>query len=404
MTVAAPALGELTPRTPPVTVAAPAADGPRRSTGEMIAHDGGVQLILVVDDDAHLRHALARSLVAGGYQVVEADCLDAAAAVAARHPVDLYMIDLHLPDGHGSQLIRALKARDRAVPVLVLSGTTEPEERIQAFDAGADDVVGKPVCMAELIKRIEVHDRILRSAAALQKALVEVDLMRTYAGEAAALMAHDLNNGLCVAGGNLAFLAESEALMADPEASDAVAATQRALRRMSTLVKNFVDIARSEDGALKAALVACDVGEILRAAASVHHLRGAAAERAIELDCPPRLEAWVDPILVERILHNLLINATRYVDAHGRVRLTAARAEGGPLVIRVMNTGPAIPPALRGRLFEKYRKGDDRKSQSGMGLYFCRLACEAHGGRIQLVDHPEFATCFQLTLPGLAVV
>jgi signal transduction histidine kinase len=371
-----------------------------RSTGEVVVPEMGVQLIMLVDDDTHLRRAVARGLMAAGYKVLEADCVRQARATVAVQMADLFIVDLHLPDGHGSDLVRHLKSIDPTLPVLVLSGTIEQEERIDAFTAGADDVVGKPVCMTELIKRVEVHDRILRSAAALQKALLEVDHMRTYAAEAAALMAHDLNNGLCVAGGNLAFLAETDALSGDPEGKDALAATQRALRRMSTLVKNFVDIARSEDGALKAAPVASDIGEILRAATSVHHLRGAAAERGIEIECPPGLEAAIDPILVERILHNLLINATRYVDPNGRVKLTAAPTANGGLTLRVMNTGPAIPAALRERLFEKYRKGDDRKAQSGMGLYFCRLACEAHGGRIEVADVPDFSTCFLVTLPA----
>ena len=370
------------------------------STGEVVVHETGVEFIMLVDDDTHLRRAVARGLMAAGYKVLEADCLRQAKATVAVQMADLFIVDLHLPDGHGSELVRHLKAADPNLPVLVLSGTIEQEERIDAFTAGADDVVGKPVCMTELIKRIKVHDRILRSAAALQKALLEVDHMRTYAAEAAALMAHDLNNGLCVAGGNLAFLAETATLTADPEAKDALGATQRALRRMTTLVKNFVDIARSEDGALKAAVVLCDIGEILRTAASVHHLRGAAAERGIEIDCAPGLDATVDPILVERILHNLLINATRYVDANGRVQLSAARLPDGGVALRVMNTGPAIPPALRDRLFEKYRKGDDRKAQTGMGLYFCRLACEAHGGRIELTEMQDFSTCFLVTLPA----
>jgi two-component system sensor histidine kinase/response regulator len=374
-----------------------------RSTGEVVVHEAGVRLIMLVDDDVPLRRAVARGLMAAGYKVLEADCLKQARETAEIQMADLFIVDLHLPDGHGSELVRHLKACDPGAPVLVLSGTIEQEERIQAFEAGADDVVGKPVCMTELVKRIEVHNRILLSAAALQKALLEVDHMRTYAAEAAALMAHDLNNGLCVAGGNLAFLAEAEMLAGDPEAKDAVAATQRALRRMATLVKNFVDIARSEDGALKAALVKSDIREILRTAASVHHLRGAAAERGIEIDCTVGLEASVDPILVERILHNLLINATRYVDANGRVVLSAAKsADGRTLTMRIMNTGPSIPPALREKLFEKYRKGDDRKAQSGMGLYFCRLACEAHGGSIRLAENPDFGTCFEITLPAQA--
>ena len=376
-----------------------------RSTGEVRVHETGVNLIMLVDDDVHLRRAVARGLMAAGYKILEADCVRQARQLADVQVADLFLIDLHLPDGHGSELVRHLKQRDPSLPVLVLSGTIEQEERIEAFEAGADDVVGKPVCMTELIKRIEVHNRILRSASALQKALLEVDHMRMYAAEAAALMAHDLNNGLCVAGGNLAFLAEADLLAGDPEAKDAVEATQRALRRMSTLVKNFVDIARSEDGALKAALVASNVRELLRTAASVHHLRGAAAERGIEIDCAPGLEAAIDPILVERILHNLLINATRYVDKKGRVAMSGEMVTSGDkqvLLIRIMNTGPVISAELRAGLFAKYRKGSDRKSQSGMGLYFCRLACEAHGGTIALVDVPDYQTCFEIRMPSVA--
>jgi two-component system, sensor histidine kinase and response regulator len=382
----------------PVPAAAAAVN---RITVELLEATG-VNLILIVDDDADLRRALARGLRAVGYQVLEAGDLAEARTLAAAQRPDLFITDLQLPDGHGSELIREWKERDPARPVLVLTGTDDPDERIRSFDAGADDVVGKPVCMHELSKRVEVHDRILRATLALQQALVQVDHMRLYAAEAAALMAHDLNNGLCVAASNLHFLSESEPVVADDESLAAVTATQRALRRMSTLVRNFVDIARSEDGALEPARVACDVTEILRSAAGVHQVRGAADGGRIEIDAPEQMEANIDPILLERILHNLLINATRYVNPGGRVRLRARRAlgtRGSTMIIEVANTGPTIPAQLRGRLFEKYRTGDDRKAQTGMGLYFCRIACEAHGGSIALLESAEFATCFEVRLP-----
>jgi len=363
----------------------------------------GVHVILVVDDDDALRRAVARRLRAIGYQVLEAGDLAGARELSSSQRPDMYITDLQLPDGHGSQLVREWKQRDPTRPVLVMTGTHDSEERIQAFDAGADDVVGKPVCMHELAKRVEVHDRILRSSATLQQALTQVDHMRLYAAEAAALMAHDLNNGLCVAASNLFFLSEVEGVAADAEARAAVESTQRALRRMATLVRNFVDIARSEDGALVPARAMTNVSELVRSAAAVHHVPGASGE-GVELDVPERLDAWIDPMLIERVLHNLLINATRYVNRGGRVRVSARRGlgpGGGHVIIEVANTGPSISPELREHLFEKYRKGGDRKAQTGMGLYFCRLACEAHGGAIALNETTEFATCFEIRLPLL---
>ena len=62
----------------------------------------------------------------------------------------------------------------------------------------------------------------------------------------------------------------------------------------------------------------------------------------------------------------------------------------GDLVITIANTGPRIPEHLRPTLFEKYVKGSDGKAQTGMGLYFCRVACEAHGGTVSLVPDRDF--------------
>jgi two-component system, sensor histidine kinase and response regulator len=352
--------------------------------------------VLLIDDDPIFSRAITRRLAHHRFETIEAVGLAHARQLLKTCVPSLILVDLQLPDGHGFELVRELKTANPSRPVLVLSGTVDPADRIASFGAGADDFIAKPVDLDELVKRLEVHDRVARTTAALQRALAEVDHMRLHAAEAVALLAHDLNNGLCVAVGNLAFLAESEAVMTDAESTSAIAATQQALRRMTTLVKNFVDIARSEDGALKPALTKCDVHEILRNAASVHHQRG--ANRSIDVECEGAISAFIDPTLVERVLHNLLINATRYVNAGGRINLSARRS-GAELLIEVGNTGPAIPEVMRARLFEKYRKGDDRKAQSGMGLYFCRLACEAHGGTISLDERPGFATCFVIRLP-----
>jgi two-component system KDP operon response regulator KdpE len=136
MTMGATALNQFTMR-----LAAVGGD-PSRSTGEARVHETGVNLIMLVDDDVHLRRAVARGLMAAGYKILEADCVRQAKQLADVQVADLFIIDLHLPDGHGSELVRHLKQRDPSLPVLVLSATIEQDERIEAFEAGADDVVG----------------------------------------------------------------------------------------------------------------------------------------------------------------------------------------------------------------------------------------------------------------------
>jgi signal transduction histidine kinase len=98
--------------------------------------------------------------------------------------------------------------------------------------------------------------------------------------------------------------------------------------------------------------------------------------------------------------HNLVGNAVRYCNTGGRVELHAEvldPAEPYSVSIAVLNTGPPVPAELATKLFSKYARGANGKR--GFGLYFCRLACEAHGGRISYRTHEE-GPSFQVQLPG----
>jgi signal transduction histidine kinase len=284
----------------------------------------------------------------------------------------------------------------------VLSGLREQDQRLEAFDAGADDFVPKPFSAAELVERLRAAHRTQTTLTALAEARERADRLRVWVAEAGALLAHDLNNGLAVAMGNLEYLAGAASL-ADEDQADALAAAIRALRRMAGLVSNFTDIGRLEDGVLEPRPNLCQVAELLRTVASIHAPGNGGP--TIEISCPDELVGWFDATLIERVIHNLLGNALRYVDRRGVVRLVARREESGDggaatgwLTLRVVNSGSAIPVATQRLLFQKYGVGGDRRSRRGLGLYFCRLAAEAHGGFVS-VESDDGLTCFTVTLP-----
>ena len=108
--------------------------------------------------------------------------------------------------------------------------------------------------------------------------------------------------------------------------------------------------------------------------------------------CDPDLVAWFDPAMVERILHNLVGNAVRYCDKNGTISVTALPARAGGIEIAIQNSGPRISDELIGHLFSKYGRGTNGKR--GLGLYFCRLACEAHGGSIEAANRDGGPTFF----------
>ena len=119
-----------------------------------------------------------------------------------------------------------------------------------------------------------------------------------------------------------------------------------------------------------------------------------------EVDCDRGLVGIFDPALIERVLHNLIGNALRHGGTDGVIRLSARPWDplsSSGVELTVFNTGPQVPEALRDRLFGKY--AEDGTLKRGFGLYFCRLACEVHGGTISYLP-TEGGPTFQVRLPG----
>ncbi|WP_137919337.1 response regulator [Hydrogenophaga sp. 2FB] len=111
--------------------------------------------VLIVDDEPAIRDLLRTTLTAEGYGVIEAASARDGATLAGNRRVDLFLIDLSLPDGDGVALIREIRGWTQR-PILVLSARTQETQKVEALDAGADDFVSKPFGVAELHARMRV--------------------------------------------------------------------------------------------------------------------------------------------------------------------------------------------------------------------------------------------------------
>lgn len=366
---------------------------------ETIVSPSAVRL-LVVDDDLAICRQLASGLASAGYQVVTATDADGAIAQATQTPPDLAIVDLGLPGVGGFDVIRHLKKQlGTSIHIITLTGADDESSRADAFESGTDDYVLKPIGLSEIKRRVSAALRNQRAFVELRLEKEAAERRLVYGQEASALLAHDLNNGLSVSLSNLSYLLD--VIQGDADTTEALAITLRSVRRMSGLVANFVDIARFEDAAVKPMVTRTKVHALLQSVIEVNSssiTKGA----KLEIECPEPLEGRFDGGLVERVLHNLFGNATRYCNANGRIVLGARRwieGEDGSVEIWVTNTGPQIPETVRANLFGKYSKGKGGKR--GMGLYFCRLVADAHGGQIECEPRPD-GPCFLLRLPGRA--
>jgi len=111
--------------------------------------------ILIVDDEAEVREVLEEYFVAHGYAALGAENASAAKEIAARHPVDLALVDIHMPGEDGLSLARFLRERYAKLAIVMLTSASTVVDRIVGLEMGADDYVPKPFDPRELVARVK---------------------------------------------------------------------------------------------------------------------------------------------------------------------------------------------------------------------------------------------------------
>ena len=115
-------------------------------------------LVLLVEDEAHMRKFVRIALMNNGYQIIEACTGEEAVSLAAAHTPDLIVLDLGLPDIDGFEVTRRVREWSE-VPVIVLSARGQEQDKVRALNGGADDYLTKPFGPAELVARLAVAFR-----------------------------------------------------------------------------------------------------------------------------------------------------------------------------------------------------------------------------------------------------
>jgi len=230
-----------------------------------------------------------------------------------------------------------------------------------------------------------------------QNALVRMESERLRNSLLAAL-SHDLRTPLTV----LVGLAESLALTKPPLSTvqrETAEAIQDEARRMSTLVSNLLDMARIESGEVKLNLEWQPLEEVVGAA--LNAARSMLSRHVVETHIPRDLPlVRFDALLIERVLVNLLENASKYTPPGSRVTL-AAEVIADQLSVSVSDNGPGLPAGREEAVFQKFTRGEREPATPGvgLGLAICRAIVEAHQGKIVGTHRPGGGARFTFTLP-----
>jgi signal transduction histidine kinase len=185
---------------------------------------------------------------------------------------------------------------------------------------------------------------------------------------------------------------------------EALQDSQNAARRMLRLLSNLVDVSRMEDGTIQVRPSEVNLSNLLHPVADQRRVIARSRRITIVSAPPAEVQVGVDTDLMTRVIENILDNALRYTPAGGQIELEL-QGNGADVELRIGNSGSAIPVDARHSIFEKYRQGGSETGHMnlGLGLYFCRLAVEAHGGRIWVEETARLPTVFCISLPCLAL-
>jgi signal transduction histidine kinase len=166
------------------------------------------------------------------------------------------------------------------------------------------------------------------------------------------------------------------------------------------MANDLLAVSQLEQNKMPIERTACDLvqmaGEVRTA------LRVQDAARPIEIEGPAAVTARCDGALVRRVLENLVTNGIRHTPAGSRLRISIASG-GGRSRVAVHDEGQGIPPEVRHRIFEKFATAGPSRSRTvhsaGLGLAFCKLAIEAHGGTIGVETGVPVGSTFWFELP-----
>lgn len=218
----------------------------------------------------------------------------------------------------------------------------------------------------------------------------------------AAMLYHDLRSPL----GNLVSSLEllRTVVPPDPTSSSILEIALNAVARLQRMINSLLDIHRLEAGRPVSERAVVQVNDLLRKAAEDVRMILTAREQSLELqDEAASALVQVDAEMIGRVLVNLLENASKFSPSQSQIVLGAQIQEGQPACVRfwVRDQGPGIAPADQERIFEKFTSltRSEKARGLGIGLAFCRLAVQAHGGKIGVESQPAQGATFFFTLP-----
>jgi len=395
------------------TTAAETAPAPVRETEAAMPSDGTASGIadvrghlLVVDDDPANCEVLCRRLERQGHVVQTASGGSDAMRILGEAAFDLVLLDIMMPEMDGYEVLGRIKSDGalQHIPVIMISALNELQSVVRCIEAGAEDYLTKPFNPTLLKARIGAclekkrgRDRESALFGQLQNNFERLQELERQRDEMRNMIVHDLRTPLTALIVGIEMLEMAGTLSETQQEIMAIAVGGG--RTLLGMINDLLDVEKLESGAAQLQYGEVTASSLVAGAlAQVAFLAAESRTDVVTEVAADLLPFSGDEKKLSRTLVNLLGNAIKFTGA-GTVTISARQNDPETIRFAVRDTGQGIPAESFGRIFEKFGQLDARRVGTGFGLAFCKLAVEAHGGRITVESKPGAGSTFSFTIP-----
>ena len=356
--------------------------------------------ILVVEDDIMQRLLLCNILKTQGYNVFEAEDGQHALDQINEITPDLIISDILMPRMDGFELCRTIHANPEThtLPIILVTALDTREDILKGIDAGANEFLTKPIEPRELSLRVRNAIRSRKLYLELEQKFRELQNLEAMRDNLVHMVVHDMRSVLTGIITTADFLQSRIELRLNDVENGLFNNIVNNSTVLMEMVSTVLDVNRMEDGKMPIEKKVSDMREILQNALNLLGITRDDNRITYELPDEP---VWVecDPGIISRVITNLLSNAIKYTrnKEDGKVNV-ALSTSSNRAIVRVTDNGQGIPESDRELIFEKYAQSSLRQQKkrysSGLGLYFCKIAVESHGGTIGVDSGSEKGASF----------
>lgn len=348
------------------------------------------------------------------YEILHAISGEDAIAILEKEIFDIVLLDYNLPKKSGMDVLKDIKSKDMAMPVVMITGQGDEAVAVRLIKEGAFDYLPKrenyeesvPLMVRKTIAefRAKIEKERLQEEIALKKdelekanaRLKELDRMKS---DFVANVAHELRAPLSIIKGNLENIEQGFAGEVQPKQKDVLSDVFRVLNRLARLINDLLDLSKIESGKME--LKREDVNIVDLAKEAAKNFEKLAKDKNIQIitEIPNKaINISADKDKLTQVFINLISNAVKFTDV-GSVSIKVIEMQN-EIQVEINDTGPGMEKGQLDKIFDKFvRIVADKREGTGLGLPIAKDIIGLHNGRIRVESDVGKGSKFIFNLP-----